>query len=917
MIRAFAAAVLVLLVTLSGVTRAAAAPAFARAEQTYPLCRPQILAYRAAEQAVRDSRGFSGAPSAEDRAAIHRANASLAARRREVDACISATVQARRGFEFSTDGVLSVSATASGALIATADSAGQVMLWNRETGRARRVPHELSGLREVALDRQGQRLALAARTRTWVVDTVTLQLLSQHDLGTSVALSEDALLGLNPQGTMISRVVPDAAEQFAIERTLQTVAFDPAGARAWTGLELVDLGSGKRTVPRDLPQRPLHGAFDGDGNRLYVAERDGAVAVVDPGSGQVLDRIALAIGPAGYPLLAVSGNGRHLGLADSRGNVWLADLGARRIVASGAHAAPVADLTFAGPVLLSAGADGAVSLWSAGSEQDLGRLVSFKSGAWAVLEPGGRFDAPDGGAQSELVWRARERRLSASQLTDRFWQPMLLRDLLSGEPLSAAPDADLSPAPDVVLVAPVGRTVGMEIRDQGGGIGAVQVRLNGKEIDAAVQSAAGRQQILLPADAIRTGRDNRLEVIASNRANDLAARGVSVEWIDTDPAAATAAADPATPNLYAIVVGISDYRGEAIDLKFAAEDARRFGQALDMSARRLFGPEHVHVTVLTGASASRDGIARAFEQARSATVDDLLVVYFSGHGVAGPDTYRFATAEADALDALSPSSAVSSDELVAWIKRIPARKQAMVLDTCGAGAVQRSLLEPRGPSAAEVRAINRLKARTGFHVLMGSAADSQSFEANRYGQGLLTYALLDGLRGDALRLGRFVDVSRWFQHALDQVPELARHLGGIQQPLLAAPRGDSFDLGELTEADRARIPLADPRPLLLRPVLVDAAAGYDALQLSDNVMSELRARVDVAMAPAVLVDADRLPGAIQVSGLYGSTAAPLTADVKLVRDGAVLTSVSARGAGVSELAETLAERIIAAAGDWP
>jgi uncharacterized caspase-like protein len=75
---------------------------------------------------------------------------------------------------------------------------------------------------------------------------------------------------------------------------------------------------------------------------------------------------------------------------------------------------------------------------------------------------------------------------------------------------------------------------------------------------------------------------------------------------------------------------------------------------------------------------------------------------------------------------------------------------------------------------------------------MGAAADRVSYEASRYGQGLLTYALLEGMRGEALDAGGRLDVRRWFDEAELRVPELAKGIGAIQQPILSSPSGSPF-----------------------------------------------------------------------------------------------------------------------------
>src|SRR5205823_7095414 len=133
--------------------------------------------------------------------------------------------------------------------------------------------------------------------------------------------------------------------------------------------------------------------------------------------------------------------------------------------------------------------------------------------------------------------------------------------------------------------------------------------------------------------------------------------------------------------------------------------------------------------------------------------------------------------------------AVTSTELTEWIKQIPALKQVMILDTCAAGAAAKKLTEQRNVTGDQIRAIERLRDRTGFHVLMGCAADKVSYEATQYAQGLLTYSLLESMKGAALRDDEFVDISKLFQYAADRVPQLAQHIGGIQKPMIFAPRG--------------------------------------------------------------------------------------------------------------------------------
>jgi hypothetical protein len=259
----------------------------------------------------------------------------------------------------------------------------------------------------------------------------------------------------------------------------------------------------------------------------------------------------------------------------------------------------------------------------------------------------------------------------------------------------------------------------------------------------------------------------------------------------------------------------------------------------------------------------------------------VLIVYLSGHGVSAAgedDSYYFLTADARSADLSDPEvrarAAISSRELTELIRSVPALKQVLILDTCGAGRAVDKLTERREIPSSQVRALERMRDRMGLHVIAGSAANAVSYEASRYGQGLLTYSLLLGMRGAALRAEEFVDVSRLLQFAADQVPEFARDVGGIQRPLVASPAGGtSFDIGRLDHSDKTKIPLGEVRPLVLRSNFQHVTLYQDRLGLGNRVnaaLNEVSARG--RSAPLIFVDTTDFPNAYALVGRYSSDA---------------------------------------------
>ena len=304
---------------------------------------------------------------------------------------------------------------------------------------------------------------------------------------------------------------------------------------------------------------------------------------------------------------------------------------------------------------------------------------------------------------------------------------------------------------------------------------------------------------------------------------------------------------------------------------------------------------------------------------KTAKPGDVLVVYLAGHGVThgGQDgDWYYLTADARSADLADPAVrkqvSLSSAELTDLLKATPAQKQVLILDTCHSGRVIEKLTEKRDVPGSQVRALERVKDRTGMHVLAGCAADAVSYEASRYGQGLLTYCLLLGMRGAKLREGEYVDVVDLFGFAADKVPELARDIGGVQRPLIASPRGASFDIGRLTAGGPGEGAAANSQ------------AGGAALQFSGGEAGARRPGADEAdqrsaargVAPRarsqlVFVDADDFPGAVQAAGRYKIDGDKVTVSVTLFEGDKELAAFTIAGAAnkPDELAAQVAAEV--------
>ncbi|MBX2875353.1 MAG: caspase family protein, partial [Saprospiraceae bacterium] len=246
---------------------------------------------------------------------------------------------------------------------------------------------------------------------------------------------------------------------------------------------------------------------------------------------------------------------------------------------------------------------------------------------------------------------------------------------------------------------------------------------------------------------------------------------------------------------------------------------------------------------------------------------------------------------------------ISSEELTGWINAIPALKQVLILDACNSGQIIKNITgSTKRLNSNQIRALDRMKDRTGLFVLAGSASDKVSYEAGQYGQGLLTYALLKNIRGVDAKSDD-VDVMEWFQYARNEVPRLAKSINGIQTPMLGFPsHGASFDIGIRSEEVKANIPIGDEKPVVIRSNFFNEISFKDDLKLADQLETLFLQETEKgADANLIYVDVSDYPSAYSLGGLYKTTDGKITSiKVKLFKGEAELMELDVLAAETAQ-----------------
>lgn len=626
----------------------------------------------------------------------------------------------------------------------------------------------------------------------------------------------------------------------------------------------------------------------------------------------------------------------------NKGEVGMLDIETGNLHVVEGHNNTVEKLAFNkdGTRLFTRSIDGQIIIWDTEKLQKLAVLYAFDDGSWAVVDEEGRFDASNAGDVPQIHFVINMRPVGLSQLKERYYEPGLLQKILAYDneelrDVSAMSNVDLFPE---IKLEEIGDNLQIEAYSEKESLGKISLYINGIERNADisgkfVQDKKDPKLFVATIDLSAYKKffspdlKNEINVIAFNVEGYMSSAMSDGELIPKGGGTLEEFIRKQSfkPRLFGIVVGTSNYRGEELDLKFADKDAEYFSKALIQTGKLLFGEESVEVRLLNTESEEmpdKKVIQDVFEEfSEKATASDVLVVYFSGHGTSymdgDQDQFYYLTYGASNFDLSDPqirsSYAISTAEIRSWIQMNPVNKRILIIDACSSGKLIEGIIsKEKGSSSGKIRALERLKDKSALYVLAGSAANKSSYEASEYGQSLLTYSLLSGMKGQALRDDQFVDVMQLFTYSVENVPRLAEYIGGIQKPILSVPNtGVSFDIGMVDES--VDIPLETIKPVFIRSSFQDEDQFYDVLGLSMKVdeyflnISQEKVEGD----EIIFVDVPAYHDAYSIKGRYTRTNDEIIVRVKLFKENQLFSSFEVKGqiGAVEEIVKEITSKV--------
>jgi len=286
----------------------------------------------------------------------------------------------------------------------------------------------------------------------------------------------------------------------------------------------------------------------------------------------------------------------------------------------------------------------------------------------------------------------------------------------------------------------------------------------------------------------------------------------------------------------ALLIGVGQYRQPSEFKNLAATGADVAAMRQVLVQLEIGGFAEADVTTLLNPEPQqmREALDRLFADRRP---DDLLVVYFSGHGVVD-DRGKFHLTSACTEKGLLNSTAIPATYLHELMESSRSKRQVLILDCCFSGAFAKGM-------AAKGDAVNlqvQLGGR-GRAVLTSSSATEYSFEHKESALSVYTQYVVEGLRSPRQKAQKLWD---WRREAPIR-PIVFRDPGSLDgqvvhlhlehrivQRLLGRFLSQGFLHNELTRACVCRTDDPIPRVLILGRL---SLYGNRAARLHDEIIS--------------------------------------------------------------------------------
>jgi len=514
-------------------------------------------------------------------------------------------------------------------------------------------------------------------------------------------------------------------------------------------------------------------AFSPDGRQILSDSLDDTIKLWDTATGRE-NRIfsghtgvvtSVAFSPDGRQILSCS--------ADNTIKIWDVATG-REIRTFTEHKSDVNSIAFSpdSKQILSGSSDGTIRIWDVSTGKEIAQFISFVDGEWIVITPDGYYNSSPNGDRYINV-RVGNNVYGIDQYRSTFYNPQIVEARLQGrlDPVTVTQDIKTTTAPPTVKinnpkngtsVTTAQTELSVSVVDSAQAIRSIQVLVNGRLVGGdSLRSVSGIRGGDLEPTGIRLNENqktvefrlavtldpgnNRIEVLARNSVSE-GRDNVEVTYN------APASQQNVLPTLWILAIGANRYDSPLIDnLNYAVADAKAIVAFFKTQEGKRYGKVN-SLLIADGEriTPTKDNISDNLNFLRQAGPQDVMLLFIAGHGL-GDTSGEFYFIPSDAAfnadGSIRVSKAISHREIqsvLAW-----QGTKLVFIDACQSANTTSGLTQRVNYDRLINSLNNDSSVRASSVIFTSSQGDQPSAESSEYGHGLFTYAILQGLKGEA------------------------------------------------------------------------------------------------------------------------------------------------------------------------
>jgi WD40 repeat protein len=673
--------------------------------------------------------------------------------------------------------------------------------------------------------------------------------------------------------------------------------------------------------------------FSPDGKTIVTASWDNTAKIWDVTSGKILYDL---IGHLNTIFSAeYSPDGKYIVTTseDKTAKIW--DVASGKLLKDlTGHVNDVNSAQFSpdGKTIITMGIGHKTIIWDAETGKMLYTRLQLTNNDWLVYDEHYRYDGSEG-AREYLYFTCGLEIIDLAQMKDALYVPGLVEKIMNGQDINYPKLSELEICGALPLVEKVERGDGhyhYRITPRRLPLEYTEVYVNGKMVlnipnDRLRKERDGFVLTLAAPEVTKhfvVGQPNEVKVVGIVKQNGsiLRSRGAVMAF-------ERVAESIVRPSLYALMVGVNDYKDPQLQLRFPAKDSRDLGNALELSATKLLGSDRVFMyyvnSEVKGANGfstpEKEGIRKALEDiGKKAKPEDVVLIFFAGHGVMqgdGEKVFTFLTAEASNYNKVG----ITTKDLQSWLSyegphKMLANKTILIFDACNSGQATQELLAMArsDDDTRRIRQVEDLKDKSGMFILAASAPNQNAYELPQLEQGLLTYSLLHTLKNnpEVLDDSRFLNIQKWFLESEKYLQQVVKSLGYNQD---AQPFGTAnIRIGEVDETVKSSIRLASQKPIVICANVLNTLTFSDDLQLKGLINQSLADISERGVDNPIFFARQETPNANSINILYQIDGETITCQVRLVKGSEQLhqTVVNGTKSDINELVKKIIDEVV-------